>query len=104
MEGQVGVAPSDADFLPLVSAPRCCTAKPRRCNGWKGLKANAQIFDDDEGVTAAVNRGGVLTGIINNYYWDRLHAETGDKSTRSAIYHFGKATSAGPSTCPAPRC
>ncbi|MBL3921652.1 extracellular solute-binding protein, partial [Bacteroides thetaiotaomicron] len=27
--------------------------------------------------------------IINNYYWDRLHAELGDKSTRSAIHHFG---------------
>ena len=55
----------------------------------KGLKTNAQIFDDDEGVVAAVNRGGVATGVINNYYWARLHAELGDSATRSAIYHFG---------------
>ena len=41
------------------------------------------------------NRGGVLTGIINNYYWDRLHAGFGDKSTRSAIYHFGKGDVGG---------
>ncbi len=38
---------------------------------------------------AAVNRGGVATGLINNYYWARLHAELGDSATRSAIYHFG---------------
>jgi len=55
----------------------------------KGLKANAQIFDDDEGVVAAVNRGGVATGVINNYYWARLHTQLGDSATHSALYHFG---------------
>ena len=75
-KGKVGVAPSDADFLPLVSAVLALHGEAATLQWLKGLKANAQIFDDDEGVTAAVNRGGVLTGIINNYYWDRLHAET----------------------------
>jgi iron(III) transport system substrate-binding protein len=55
----------------------------------KGLKKNSQIFDDDEGVVAAVNRGGVATGVVNNYYWARLHVQLGDSATRSAIYHFG---------------
>ena len=88
-KGKVGVAPSDADFLPLVSAVLALRGEAATLQWLKGLKANAQIFDDDEGVTAAVNRGGVATGIVNNYYWDRLHAELGDKSTRSAIHHFG---------------
>jgi iron(III) transport system substrate-binding protein len=61
----------------------------------KGLKVNAQIFDDDEGVVAAVNRGGVATGLINNYYWTRLHAELGDAKTRSAIHHFGNGDAGG---------
>ncbi|MDE1181738.1 iron ABC transporter substrate-binding protein [Paraburkholderia sp.] len=87
-KGKVGIAPSDGDFLPLVSAVLAMKGEAQTVAWLKGLKANAQIFDDDEGVVAAVNRGGVATGLINNYYWARLHAELGDKSTRSAIYHF----------------
>jgi iron(III) transport system substrate-binding protein len=88
-KGKIGIAPSDGDFLPLVSAVLALKGEAQTVQWLKGLKANAQIFDDDEGVVAAVNRGGVATGLINNYYWARLHAELGDGKTRSAIYHFG---------------
>lgn len=88
-KGKVGVAPSDADFLPVVSAVLAMKGQAATVQWLKGLKANAQIFDDDEGVVAAVNRGAVATGIVNNYYWARLHAELGDKKTQSAIHHFG---------------
>ena len=54
----------------------------------KGLKVNAQVFDDDEGVVAAVDRGSVATGIINNYYWARLRAEQGADKMHSQIHHF----------------
>ncbi|WP_118181675.1 iron ABC transporter substrate-binding protein [Paraburkholderia phosphatilytica] len=87
-KGRVGIAPSDGDFLPLVSAVLALKGEAATLDWLKGLKTNSQIFDDDEGVVAAVNRGAVQTGIINNYYWARLHQELGDKSTRSAIYHF----------------
>jgi iron(III) transport system substrate-binding protein len=87
-KGKVGIAPSDGDFLPLVSAVLALKGEAATLEWLKGLKANSQIFDDDEGVVAAVNRGAVETGIINNYYWARLNAEIGDKSTRSALYHF----------------
>ncbi|WP_233273039.1 iron ABC transporter substrate-binding protein [Paraburkholderia acidisoli] len=86
--GKVGIAPSDADFLPVVDAVLALKGESATLDWLKGLKANAQIFDDDEGVVAAVNRGAVATGIINNYYWDRLHAEIGDKATHSAVGHF----------------
>lgn len=88
-KGKVGIAPSDADFLPLVSAVLALKGPEQTLQWLKDLKANAQIFDDDEGVVAAVNRGGVVTGVINNYYWARLHEELGDKATRSAIHHYG---------------
>jgi iron(III) transport system substrate-binding protein len=88
-KGKVGIAPSDGDFLPLVSAVLALKGEAATLDWLKGLKANAQIFDDDEGVVAAVNRGAVDTGIINNYYWARLHQEIGDSKTRSALYHFG---------------
>jgi iron(III) transport system substrate-binding protein len=88
-KGKVGIAPSDGDFLPVVSAVIAMKGEANALQWLKGLKTNAQIFDDDEGVVAAVNRGGVATGVINNYYWARLHVQLGDSATRSAIYHFG---------------
>ena len=88
-KGKVAVAPSDGDFLPLVSAVEAMKGKDGALQWLKGLKANAQIFDDDEGVVAAVNRGAVATGIINNYYWARLTVEVGEAAVNSAVYHFG---------------
>lgn len=87
-KGKIGIAPSDSDFLPLVSA----VIKEKGTDGalaWlKGLKANAEIYDDDEAVVAAVARGDVATGIVNNYYWDRLETELGPQKINSKIYHF----------------
>lgn len=88
-KGKIGIAPSDGDFLPVVSAVIAMKGEAGALQWLKGLKTNAQIFDDDEGVVAAVNRGGVATGVVNNYYWARLHVQLGDSATRSAIYHFG---------------
>ncbi len=94
-KGKVGIAPSDSDFLPLVGAVIALKGPADTLQWLKGLKTNAQIFDDDEGVVAAVNRGGVATGLINNYYWARLHAELGDKATRSALHHFANGDAGG---------
>ncbi|WP_206956530.1 iron ABC transporter substrate-binding protein [Trinickia acidisoli] len=88
-KGKVGIAPSDSDFLPLVSGVLALKGHDQTLAWLKGLKDNSQIFDDDEGVVAAVNRGAVATGIINNYYWDRLYTELGKDKMRSALYHFG---------------
>ena len=87
--GKLAIAPTDADFLPLVSAIETLKGHAAALDWLKGVKANAQVFDDDEGVVAAVNRGAVATGIINNYYWARLHTEVGPGGTHSAIHHFG---------------
>ncbi len=87
-KGRVAIAPSDNDFLPLVNAVLVLKGHDAALAWLRGLKANAQIFDDDEGVVAAVNRGAVATGIINNYYWARLQAELGRGHMHSAIYHF----------------
>ncbi len=87
-KGRVGIAPSDGDFLPVVSAVAALKGRDAALQWLKGLEANAQTFDDDEGVVAAVNRGAVATGIVNNYYWARLRQETGPASLHSAIYHF----------------
>jgi iron(III) transport system substrate-binding protein len=87
-KGKIAIAPSDGDFLPLVSAVAALKGHDGALQWLKGLKDNAQIFDDDEGVVSAVERGAVATGIINNYYWARLHVEDGGTS-KSVLYHFG---------------
>ena len=87
-KGKVAIAPSDADFLPLVQAVVALKGKPAALAWLKGLKTNAQIFDDDEGVVAAVDRGAVATGVINNYYWARLRTEKGASNLHSQIHHF----------------
>ncbi|MFC5521764.1 iron ABC transporter substrate-binding protein [Polaromonas jejuensis] len=90
-KGKLAIAPSDGDFLPLVSAVLALKGEQATLAWLKGLHANAQTFDDNEGVVAAVNRGAVAVGIINNYYWARLKTELGDKGIRSALHHFGNA-------------
>jgi iron(III) transport system substrate-binding protein len=86
--GKVAIAPSDADFLPLVDAVAALKGEQAAVDWLKGLKQNAQIFDDNEGVMAAVDRGAVATGIVNNYYWARLRTENGAERMHSRIHHF----------------
>jgi iron(III) transport system substrate-binding protein len=87
-KGKVAIAPTDADFLPLVGAVVAMKGRPAALDWLKGLRDNAMIFDDDEGVVAAVDRGAVATGIINSYYWARLRMEKGADKMQSAIHHF----------------
>ncbi len=86
-KGRLAIAPADADFLPLVEAVAKLKDRDTALAWLRALKANAQVFDDDEGVVAAVDRGAAPVGIINNYYWARLHQEKGD-ATVSRIHHF----------------
>jgi iron(III) transport system substrate-binding protein len=86
--GKLGIAPSDADFLPLVSAMIKQYGKDKTLAWLQGLKANSKIYQDDESVVAAVARGDVATGIINNYYWARLETDLGPEKIDSKLYHF----------------
>jgi iron(III) transport system substrate-binding protein len=87
-KGKIAIAPTDADFLPLVGAVVALKGRPAALEWLKGLHDNAMIFDDDEGVVAAVDRGAAAMGIINNYYWARLRMEMGSDKMHSAIHHF----------------
>ena len=87
-KGKVAIAPTDADFLPLVGAVVALKGRPAALDWLKGLRENAAVFDDNEGVTAAVERGAAATGIINNYYWARLRMEIGPDKVKSGIHHF----------------
>jgi iron(III) transport system substrate-binding protein len=87
-KGRIAVAPTDSDFPPVVGAVVATYGKSTAAHWLAGLKRNAQIYQDEEAVVAAVNRGDVAAGIVNQYYWYRLRLELGQDKTHSALYYF----------------
>lgn len=87
-KGRVAFAPTDADALPLIGAVASLKGRDAALAWLKGMKTNAKLYDDDEGVIAAVDRGAVATGIINTYYWCRLRTEQGAAKTTSRLHRF----------------
>jgi iron(III) transport system substrate-binding protein len=86
--GKIAIAPTDSDFLPLVSAVAANYGHARALSWLQALRRNAVIFQDDEAVAAAVNRGSVPAGLVNEYYWYRLRLEMGAGNMQSVLYSF----------------
>jgi iron(III) transport system substrate-binding protein len=87
-KGKVAIAPLDSDFPPVVGAVIASHGKAAAASWLAGLKRNASVYQDEESVVAAVNRGSEAVGVINQYYWYRLRREVGPKAIRSALYYF----------------
>ena len=90
-KGKLAIAPTDSDFLPLVSAVASVYGNGEALQWLEGIKRNAQLYQDDEAVVAAVNRGVVAVGVVNQYYWFRLRLEMGYSNMHSALYYFPDA-------------
>jgi iron(III) transport system substrate-binding protein len=89
-KGRVATAPTDSDFVPLVGAMIATFGRTATTSWLAGLKRNSQVFQSEEAVVSAVNRGDVATGVVNNYYWFRLRLEVGAGAMHSALYYFPK--------------
>jgi iron(III) transport system substrate-binding protein len=87
-QGKVAVAPIDSDFPPLVGAIVAAYGKAAAARWLAGLKHNAHVYQDEEAVVAAVNRGDVAMGIANQYYWYRLRLELGPRAMHSSLSYF----------------
>jgi iron(III) transport system substrate-binding protein len=87
-KGKVAVAPLDSDFQPVVGAVIAKEGKAAATNWLAGVARNAAVYQDDESVVTAVNRGDEPIGVINQYYWYRLRREIGAGKMHSAIYYF----------------
>ena len=87
-KGKVAVAPIDSDFPPLVGAVVATYGKAAAVRWLAGLKRNALIYQDEEAVVAAVNRGDAAVGIANQYYWYRLQLEVGRGAMHSSLFYF----------------
>jgi iron(III) transport system substrate-binding protein len=87
-KGNVALAPTDSDFVPLVGAVIATYGKQAAVNWLSGLKHNGALYQSDESALAAVNKGDVAVGIINHYYWYRLRLELGASAMHSSLYFF----------------
>ncbi len=87
-KGRIAIAPSDSDFVPLVSAVVASHGVSSARTWLAGLKRNATTYQDIEAVVSAVNQGTEAVGIINSYYWFRLQLEVGAGAIHSQLYYF----------------
>jgi iron(III) transport system substrate-binding protein len=87
-KGKIAVAPTDSDFPPVAGAVIATYGRNAAAKWLAGLKRNAQIYQDEEAVVAAVNRGDVAAGLVNQYYWYRLQLELGHDEIHSRLYYF----------------
>jgi iron(III) transport system substrate-binding protein len=87
-DGKVGFAPTETDFQPLITALGTLHGASAATAWLKGLKAHGKVYDDNEALIAAVNRGEVATGLIDHYYWYRLRDEVGTSKVHSGLHYF----------------
>jgi iron(III) transport system substrate-binding protein len=88
-KGKLAIAPSEPDFVPIVSAIDKLDGRAATERWLQGFAANAKRYDDNEGIVAAVEAGQVGAGIINHYYWYEQAAEVGAAKVHSKLYYFG---------------
>jgi len=85
-KGKIGLAPSETDFQPIVTAVALRYGKAKAVAWLDGMKANATGHDypDNETLVTEVNNGQVELGVINHYYWYRMRDEIGASNVHSA--------------------
>lgn len=88
-EGKLAIAPSEPDFVPIVSAIEKLDGEAAAVEWLEGFAANAKHYNDNEGIIAAVDSGQVAAGIINHYYWYEAVAEEGKDNVPSKLHYFG---------------
>jgi iron(III) transport system substrate-binding protein len=87
-KGRFGFPPSETDFQPLVTSVSTLKGEDA-AKGWlEGLKDNGKVYDNNEGIIAAVNRGEIAAGLIEHYYWYRLRNEIPADDFHVALHYF----------------
>jgi iron(III) transport system substrate-binding protein len=89
--GKVGIAPSESDFQPLITAIIERDGE-KAAEAWlQGLQSNGRIYSDNETLVTQVNNGESAIAPINTYYWYRMRDELGAGATHSALAFFAPA-------------
>jgi len=88
-KGKLAIAPSEPDFVPIVSAIEKLDGEAAAKEWLEGFAANAKHYNDNEGIIVAVDSGQIAAGIINHYYWYEAVAEEGKDKVPSKLHYFG---------------
>lgn len=85
--GKIGYAPTNASFQSFVTALRVSKGEAAAEEWLTKLKAlEPKTYEKNTAVLEAVNSGEVGIGLINHYYWYKLHAEKGDAVKAKLVY------------------
>jgi iron(III) transport system substrate-binding protein len=87
-KGKIGFAPTETDFQPLITAIIKTDGVDAATTWLEGLKANGQVYDSNESLAAAVDRGEIEVGLIDHYYWYRLRDEVGADKVKAGLHYF----------------
>jgi iron(III) transport system substrate-binding protein len=87
-KGKLGVAPSESDFQPLITAITKLDGAAAAERWLEGIKTNSKIYPSNETVVTQVNNGESAIGPINHYYWYRLRDEVGQSGLHSALHYY----------------
>jgi iron(III) transport system substrate-binding protein len=87
-KGEVGFAPSETDFQPLVTAISKLRGRAAAEAWLEGIKENGRVYPDNETVVAQVNNGESAIAPINHYYWYRLRREQSANGTHSRLQPY----------------
>lgn len=87
-KGRVGFAPTETDFQPIIATIAKLRGADAAQRWLTGLKANGKVYDSNETLIAAVNKGEIATGLIDHYYWYRLRDEAGAGNVHSALHFY----------------
>ncbi len=95
MKRRVGVAPSETDFQPVVTRVAGARGSEAAAAWLTALKDNARVYDSNELLIRAVNRGEIAMGLVDHYYWYRMRDEVGDGGVHSALHYFPPTDAGG---------
>lgn len=84
--GKVGYAPSKESFQFLVTAMRVAWGEEKARQWLHALKANdSKAYEDNTTLVAAVDRGEVSLGLVQQYFWYKKVAEGGKDKVKVRI-------------------
>ena len=75
-DGKIGWAPTNGSFQSFITAFRVLEGEDKAREWLEGIKANKpQVYPKNSPIVAALGRGEVDVGFVNNYYLHRFQAE-----------------------------
>jgi iron(III) transport system substrate-binding protein len=87
--GKIGWSPTNGSFQSFVSAMRLMQGDEKTLEWLKAMQANgAKSYDGNSAIVAALGRGEIALGLVNNYYLYRFTQE--NPNFPVAIHHTRK--------------